>query len=59
MDVTDDNLIVFTPQNTTVTTGLIIYTGAKVEPKAYVPLANDISQAGYEVIITPMPLYNY
>lgn len=56
VDVTENNFITFTPQNTTVTTGLIIYPGAKVEPEAYAPLANKIAQAGYEVIITPMPL---
>lgn len=56
VDVTENNFITFTPQNTTATTGLIIYPGAKVEPEAYAPLANKIAQAGYEVIITPMPL---
>ena len=56
VDVTKNNFISFTPENTTATTGLIIYPGAKVEPEAYAPLANKIAQAGYEVIITPMPL---
>ena len=56
VDVTVDNFISFAPENTTATTGLIIYPGAKVEPEAYAPLANKIAQAGYEVIITPMPL---
>ena len=51
-----DNFITFTPKNITATTGLTIYPGAKVEPEAYAPLANKIAQAGYEVIITPMPL---
>lgn len=56
VDVTENNFISFTPENTTATTGLILYPGAKVEPEAYAPLANKIAQAGYEVIITPMPL---
>lgn len=56
VDVTKDDLIVFTPKNIEATTGLIIYPGAKVEPESYAPLANKIAQAGYEVIITPMPL---
>ena len=56
VDVTEDNFITFTPQNKEATTGLIIYPGAKVEPESYAPLANKIAQAGYEVIITPMPL---
>ena len=57
VDVTENNLINFTQENTTAKAGLIIYPGAKVEPEAYAPLANKIAQAGYEVIITPMPLY--
>lgn len=56
VDVTVDDFITFTPENVTATTGLIIYPGAKVEAEAYAPLANKIAQAGYEVIITPMPL---
>lgn len=56
VDVTDDDLIVFTPQNIEANTGLIIYPGAKVEPEAYAPLAKEIAEAGYQVIITPMPL---
>ena len=56
VDVTVNNFISFAPENTSATTGLIIYPGAKVEPEAYAPLANKIAQAGYEVIITPMPL---
>ena len=56
VDVTEDNFITFTPQNKEATTGLIIYPGAKVEPESYAPLANKIAQAGYEVVITPMPL---
>ena len=56
VDVTEDNFITFTPKNIEATTGLIIYPGAKVEPESYAPLANKIAEAGYEVIITPMPL---
>lgn len=56
VDVTKDDLIIFTPQNTTPSTGLIIYPGAKVEPEAYAPLANKIAESGYEVIIASMPL---
>ena len=56
VDVTVDDFITFTPKNVTATTGLILYPGAKVEAEAYAPLANKIAQAGYEVIITPMPL---
>ena len=56
VDVTENNIISFTPENKAATTALIIYPGAKVEPEAYAPLANKIAQAGYEVIITPMPL---
>lgn len=56
VDVTEDGLIIFEPKNVKAETGLIIYPGAKVEPEAYAPLANGISEEGYLVVITPMPL---
>lgn len=56
LNIDDDNLITLTPKNTNVETGLIIYPGAKVEPESYIPLADKIAEAGYEVVITPMPL---
>lgn len=37
-------------------TGLIVYTGARVEPEAYVPVAERIAEAGYSVSIPRLPL---
>lgn len=37
-------------------TGLIVYPGGKVPAAAYGPLAQRIAEAGYLVVITPMPL---
>lgn len=36
-------------------TGIIFYPGARVEPEAYVPLAFQISQQGFMVVIVSMP----
>ncbi|WP_243129602.1 alpha/beta hydrolase [Clostridium sp. HBUAS56017] len=54
--VTDDNFIVFTPENKTPTKGFIFYPGAKVEAEAYSPLCKKIAEAGYKVVIVKMPL---
>jgi hypothetical protein len=37
-------------------TGLIIYPGGRVDYRSYAPLARRISQAGYLVVLVPMPL---
>jgi pimeloyl-ACP methyl ester carboxylesterase len=39
-----------------VTTGLIFYPGARVDPRSYAPAAHAIAQQGYLVVIVPMPL---
>jgi pimeloyl-ACP methyl ester carboxylesterase len=39
-----------------VTTGLILYPGGRVDPRAYAPLARLIALRGYRVVIVPMPL---
>lgn len=55
VDVTENDLLTFSPQNIDDDTGLIIYPDTKVEPEAYAHIANKIAQAGYEVMIAPMP----
>ena len=35
--------------------GIVIYPGAQVDPRAYVPLALDLVEGGLEVVIVPMP----
>ena len=61
--ISDDNVevnigdfISFTPKHTEATKGLILYPGAKVDAKAYAPLAKGVAKEGYEVIIVDMPL---
>jgi pimeloyl-ACP methyl ester carboxylesterase len=36
--------------------GLVIYPGGRVDPRSYAPLARTIAEAGYLVVIPPMPL---
>ena len=54
--VTNDDWMVFTPIDAEPNTGVIIYPGGRVDPRAYAPLANDIARAGYLVVLPPMPL---
>jgi dienelactone hydrolase len=37
-------------------TGLVVYPGARVDPRAYAPAAQGIAAQGYLVVIVPMPL---
>jgi hypothetical protein len=48
--------LVFTPAETTPTTGFIFYPGGKVDYRSYAPQAKEIAAAGYLVIIPEMPL---
>jgi len=54
--VSTDPWITFIPTDTEVTTGFIFYPGGKVDPRAYAPPARAIAEAGYLVVIVPMPL---
>ncbi|NME84260.1 alpha/beta fold hydrolase [Clostridium sp. SM-530-WT-3G] len=54
--VTDDKYITFTPKENVNDTGFIFYPGGLVEPEAYAPIMNKISQQGYQVIVVPMPM---
>ncbi|MGN1033493.1 MAG: alpha/beta hydrolase [Intestinibacter sp.] len=51
----DEDLICFTPKNTTPTKGFIFYPAAKVDAGAYAKLCRMISLYGYEVVIVDMP----
>ncbi len=51
-----DHWHVFTPANADPTTGLILYPGGRVDPRAYAPHAQQIAAGGFKVIIVPMPL---
>lgn len=48
--------VVFTPTAITPQTGLILYPGARVDYRAYAPLAREIADAGFLVVIAKMPL---
>jgi dienelactone hydrolase len=52
----DQDWLVFSPTGESPTTGLIIYPGGFVDPAAYAPIARDIAERGYLVVIDPMPL---
>lgn len=48
--------IVFWPADDARNTGLILYPGGRVDPRAYAPMARAIAAAGYPTVIVPMPL---
>ncbi len=56
VQVITDHWLVFQPISKTATSGLIIYPGGKVDPRAYAPAAHTLADAGYLVIIPSMPL---
>jgi len=50
-----DGRLEWTPAGETPTTGLVVYPGAKVPAAGYGPLAQDIAEDGYLVVIMEMP----
>jgi pimeloyl-ACP methyl ester carboxylesterase len=56
VQVTEEGWIVFQPPGTQADTGLILYPGGRVDPRAYAPIARAIAEQGYLVVIVPMPL---
>jgi hypothetical protein len=48
--------LTFQPVDMEPTTGLILYPGGRVDPRAYAPTARAIAEGGYLVVIAPMPL---
>lgn len=48
--------LIFAPVGQDPTTGLVLYPGGRVDARAYAPAARAIAQAGYLVVIVPMPL---
>jgi pimeloyl-ACP methyl ester carboxylesterase len=52
----NDHWLVFSPQDTSPKTGLILYPGGRVDYRAYAPVAKAISEAGFTVVLVPMPL---
>ncbi|MEX1018897.1 MAG: alpha/beta hydrolase [Litorilinea sp.] len=54
--VTTDTWYSFAPALTAPRKGLIFYPGGRVDARAYSPVAHAIAEAGYLVVIVPMPL---
>jgi hypothetical protein len=49
--------LVFTPAGQAPETGLILYPGGRVDARAYALAARAIAEAGYRVVVVPMPLH--
>ena len=56
VEVQSEPWLVFQPTMGTPTTGLILYPGGRVDPRAYAPAARKIAESGYLAVIVPMPL---
>jgi dienelactone hydrolase len=48
--------LVFRPADQDPSTGLVLYPGGRVDPRAYAPAARALAEEGYLVVIAPMPL---
>ena len=48
--------LAFAPAGEAPRTGLILYPGGRVDPRAYAAAAREIAAAGYRVVVVPMPL---
>jgi len=55
VEVRQQSWLIFTPANESPTTGFIFYPGGLVDEVAYAPYARAIAEAGYLVVIPPMP----
>lgn len=55
--VSQEDWLVFSPtQQPPKNAGLVLYPGGRVDPRSYAPAAYAIAEAGYRVVIAPMPL---
>jgi pimeloyl-ACP methyl ester carboxylesterase len=55
VQVSDQSWLAFWPQGVVADSGLILYPGGRVDPRAYAPAAQAIARQGYAVVIAPMP----
>ena len=55
VEVKNEKWISFTPVNSDVKYGFILYPGAKVEPEAYAPICRKLANNGVQVVIAKMP----
>lgn len=56
VDVLESGYLTFSPGDRTPDVGLVFYPGARVPPAAYAPLARQIADAGYLVVVPDMLL---
>lgn len=56
VQVETDPWLTFRPAGVEPSTGLILYPGGRVDPRAYAPAARAIAEEGFLVVIPPMPL---
>ncbi|MBM4429135.1 MAG: alpha/beta hydrolase [Chloroflexi bacterium] len=56
VSVSSSPWLVFRPAGRAPDTGLILYPGGRVDPRAYAPTARAIAAEGYLVAVVPMPL---
>lgn len=56
LSVATEPWLVFQPGDAPPGVGLILYPGGLVDPRAYAPLARALAEAGYLVVVPPMPL---
>lgn len=56
VDIKTDRWLVFLPKKRKPNVGLILYPGARVDPRSYSPAARAIAAKGYLVVIVLMPL---
>jgi dienelactone hydrolase len=55
VQVSEHSWLTFWPQGAVADTGLILYPGGRIDPRAYAPAAQAIARQGYAVVIVPMP----
>lgn len=55
VEVVEGDITEFIPKDVVSNTGVIIYPGARIDVKAYAPLANRLAQNGYKVFAVDMP----
>ncbi|MGI6368502.1 MAG: alpha/beta family hydrolase [Anaerolineae bacterium] len=56
VEVEQDRWLAFGLPGRPAETGLILYPGARIDPRAYAPAARMLAGSGYYVVIVPMPL---
>lgn len=54
--VVQNDVILFQPNETTPTIGLVFYPGARIDPVSYAPAMRALAAQGFLVAIAPMPL---